>query len=139
MKSYKFEFNNKSYELKEDNFEYFANDEEYPVEGVEKDEIIALLNEAEDVNFDLEYYDCPCEECHAGKQEKAKFFKFLEYHFFIFAKEGKYIISNISKEYKDTTTTQLFKLGKIDNSFIVSIAVCENCGTYSIEIEQCEV
>jgi hypothetical protein len=120
MQDYKFEFNNRTYELLEDNYDYFDND-------------------AEEVKFDLEYYDTPCDKCLAGKKEKAKIFRFLEYHFFIFTKEGNYVISNISKEFKNTSTTQLFKLGKVDNSFIVSIAVCENCGSYSIEIEQCEV
>jgi hypothetical protein len=139
MENYKFEFNNKTYELLEDNFDYFANDEEYPVNGIEREQIISLLNEAENISFDLEYYDKPCEKCLAGKKEKVKFFKFLEYHFFIFTKEGNYIISNISKEFKNTSATQLLKLGKVDNSFIASIAVCENCGSYSIEIDQCEV
>lgn len=139
MQNYKFEFNNRTYELLEENYDYFANDEEYPVNGIEKDQIIALINEADEVNFDLEYYDNPCDKCLAGKKEKAKVFKFLECHFFMFTKEGNYVISNISKEFKNTSATQLFKLGKVDNSFIVSIAVCENCGSYSIEIDQCEV
>lgn len=139
MKYYKFQFNNKTYELKEDNLDYFANDEVQPVEGIDRDLIFALLSEADEVNFDIEYYDNPCENCYAGKKEKAKFFKFLEYHFFIFTKKGEYIVSNISNEFKNTTASQLFKLGKADNSFIVSIAVCENCGNYSIEIDQCDI
>lgn len=139
MKNYKFQFNDKTYELKEDNLDYFANDEVQPVEGIDRDLIFALLSEADEVNFDIEYYDNPCENCYAGKKEKAKFFKFLEYHFFIFTKKGEYIVSNISNEFKNTTASQLFKLGKADNSFIVSIAVCENCGNYSIEIDQCDI
>ncbi|MFL0267058.1 DUF3785 family protein [Candidatus Clostridium radicumherbarum] len=139
MKSYKFQFNDKTYELKEDNLDYIANDEAQPVEGIDRDLIFALLNETDEVNFDVEYYDNPCENCFAGKKEKAKFFRFLEYHFFIFTNKGEYIISNISNEFKNTTASQLFKSNKADNSFIVSIAVCENCGHYSIEIDQCDI
>lgn len=139
MGKYEFEFNDRTYELLEDNFDYFANDEEYPVIGIDKNQIIALLNETEEINFDIEYYDKPCEKCKSGKTEKAKFFKFIECHFFIFTKDSNYIISNLSKEFKNTSVTHLFNSGKIDNSFIVSIAICENCGSYSIEIEQCEV
>ncbi|MFL0245765.1 DUF3785 family protein [Candidatus Clostridium stratigraminis] len=139
MENFKFELNDKTYELKEDNLEYFANDEEQPVKGFDRDLIFSLLNETDDVVFDIEYYDNSCENCHVDKKEKVKAYRFLEYHFFIFTKKGEYIISNISNEFKNTSATQLFKLGKIDNSFIVSIAVCEDCGNYSIEIDQCDI
>lgn len=139
MKAYKFTFKDKSYELTEENLDYFANDEENPVEGIDGEVILSLLNEAEEVQFDIEYYDNPCDKCRAGKAEKSKVFRFLEYHFFIFSKNGSYVLSNISKEFKSTSATQLFNSGKIENSYIVSIAVCENCGTYFIEIDQCEV
>jgi hypothetical protein len=139
MRMYKFVFNEKEYELREDNCDYFANDEEHPVSGIELEDILQLLNESEEVDFDIEHYAQHCENCMSGKEERSKSFKFLEYHFYIFTKKGGYVISTISKEYVDMTFNRLLKQGKVDNSYIVSVIVCEKCGSYSVEIEQCEV
>lgn len=139
MEKYKFVYNNKEYELGESNCSYVINDEEHPVEGIEKENILELLSQCEAVEFDLEHYDQPCQNCLAGKKEKAKYFKFLEYHFFIFTKKSRYVISNISKEYENKSYNKLAKERIVDNSYVVSIAVCIECGDYSIEIEQCDV
>jgi len=139
VKEYNFIYNGREYELGESNCNYVINDEEHPVTGIEKSDIIELLSQQEIVGFDIEYYDQPCQKCLAGKKEKDKYFKFLEYHFFIFTKKGSYVISSISTEYENTSFTKLLKQGVIDNSYIVSIAICVECGDYSIEIEQCDV
>lgn len=139
MISYKFSYDNKEYELGENNCDYFFIDEEKPVTGIEREDILRLLNGSDDVDFDLEYYDQPCHNCFYGKEEKAKAFKFLEYHFYIFTKNSEFVMSTLSKEYMDTFFTKLLKRGKVDNSYIVNIMVCNNCGNYSIEIEECEV
>lgn len=139
MEGYKFTFKDKSYDLKEDNCNDFINDEENPVIGLELSKVLEILKESDKVDFGLEYYGEPCEGCLAGKEEKVKYFNFLEYHFYVFTKDSNYVMSNISKEYESTSFTQLFKRGKVDNSYIVSVIVCENCGSYSIEIEQCEM
>lgn len=138
MEFYKFTKDEKSFELGEGNFDYFLNDEEKPVSGIEREEVIRLINEADEVSFSLEYYDRPCGKCLKGKAEKEKYFRFLEYHFFIFTKEGNYVTSNISKD-RNESFTRMFSKGIVDDSYIVSIMVCENCGNYSIEIEQCEI
>lgn len=139
METYKFAFNDKTYELGEDNCDYFLNDETDPVTGIDKTDIITLLNEGEEIDFDLEYYDQPCENCKAGTGEKKKAFEFLEYHFYIYTKNKEYVISTISKEYKNTSFNRLHNTGKVDDSYIVSVMVCMNCGNYAVEIEQCEV
>ncbi|WP_163193931.1 DUF3785 family protein [Clostridium thermarum] len=138
MEDYKFTYEDKTYELGEDNLDYFLNDEEKPVSGIDLAKIMTLLNEAEDVSFSLEYYDSPCDNCLKGKAEKEKYFKFLEYHFFLYTKEATYVTSNIDKGRKEYFTSLLNK-GLVDDSYIVSIMVCQNCGNYAIEIEQCEV
>lgn len=139
MATYKFKFDEKEFELGENNCDYFVNDEEKPVTGIGREDIIVLLSQSEEIDFSLEYYDQPCHNCFYGKEEKAKAFKFLEGHFYIFTKNSEYVISTISKEYMDTSFNKLLKRGKVDNSYIVSITVCSNCGNYSIEIEECEV
>lgn len=139
MANYKFRYDDKEYELSENNCDYFLNDEEKPVAGIEREDILMLLGESREVDFGLEYYDRPCHNCFYGRDEKAKAFKFLEYHFYIFTRNNEYVTSTISKEYTDTSFNKLFKMGKVDNSYIASITVCVNCGNYSIEIEQCEV
>lgn len=136
---YKFIYNDKEYELREDNCSYMMNDEEFPVSGIDKADVIDLLNHCESVDFDIAYYDKPCENCLAGKKEKEKHFKFLEYHFYIFTKAGKYIMSSLSKEYAAAALKKLYKRASIDNSYALSVAVCTECGYYSIELEHCEV
>ena len=139
MKSFKFTYNNKEYELTAENCSYVMYDEELPIEGLELDNILEMLGRQEIVDFDMEYYEEPCQNCFAGKEENNKFFKFLEYHFYIFTKKGRYVISSISKEYADTSFNKLLKEKLVDNSYIASVIVCAACGTYTIEIEQCDV
>ncbi len=137
MSTFKFAFNEREYELNTEKLDYFLNDEEQPL-VVETEDILTLMNEADEVVFEQQYYDEPCGVCLNGKKEKTKYFKFLEYHFFIFAKEQKFVVSSISKD-RDMSFNRMEKQGLVDGSYIVSIMVCENCGSYAIEIEQCEV
>jgi ribonuclease HI len=139
MEKYNFMYDEKEYELGEDNCDFFANDEEKPVEGIVLEDVLELLRGSQKVNFNVEYYDMPCGNCRAGVEEKLKAFKFLEYHFYILTKDENYVISSISKEYENTSFNKLLKQGKVDNSYIVSVIVCINCGNYSVEIEQCEI
>jgi len=139
MANYSFVYNGREYQLGQDNCSYVLNDEERPVAGLEASDVLELLNQEEEVSFEVEYYDQPCQSCLAGKKEREKFFRFLEYHFFIFTKKGKYIISSISKDYEGTSFNKLLKEKTVDDSYVVSIAVCVECGDYSIEIEQCDV
>lgn len=139
MKSYLFCFNEKNFELKDDECINFYNDEDLPVEGIGVSDVLGILSNSEVVDFNMEYYDQPCKNCKEGIKEKAKYFKYLEYHFYIFTKESSFVISNISKEYEGQSYNKLLKKKLVDNSYIVSVVVCVNCGEYSIEIEQCEI
>lgn len=138
MGEFKFTFNEKTYELGRNNCDYILNDEERPVSGFELDDLLELLNQAEEVDFEHWYYDQPCKNCTAGKVERSKVYRFLEYHFFIFTKDQQYKISSISKD-RTMSYNQMERQGKVDDSYIVSVMVCENCDYYSVEIEQCEV
>lgn len=57
MKNYKFVYNNKEYELGEENCSFIINDEKQPVIGIDRDNLIELLCQREIVDFDIEYYD----------------------------------------------------------------------------------
>ena len=139
MSEYKFNYEDKEYILNENNCSDLINDEEKPVRGINVPKIIEMLNNAESVDFDIEYYQEACPECLAGVKEKQKFFGFLEYHFYIFTKNGDYVISDIDKEYKGLSFNKLSRQGKVDDSYIVSIIVCEKCQDYIIQIENCIV
>lgn len=134
MNSFKFSYKDKEYILSEENLEYFQNDEEAPVLSINTDIIISLLNENGSVEFTNEYYDLPCGICNYGKEIGKKYFEFLEYHFYIFTKEFKYIKSSISKDYEENSLEDMMKSGMVDDSYLVSIAVCKNCGSYSIDL-----
>lgn len=139
MSIYKFIYENEEYLLSEDNCSGLINDDEKPVKGIEVLDILDILTTSEDVQFDIEYYQEACPECLAGVKEKQKFFGFLEYHFYIFTKNGEYVISDISNEYNGLSFNKLCKQNKADDSYIVSVIVCEKCRDYIIQIENCIV
>ena len=139
MSEYKFTYEDTEYILNANNCSELINDEEKPVKGITVDSILNMLNEADDVDFDIEYYQEACPKCLAGVKEKQKFFGFLEYHFYILTKKGEYIISDISKEYKGLSFNKLSRQGKVDDSYIVSIIICEKCQDYIIQIENCVI
>ncbi|GAA0121597.1 MAG: DUF3785 family protein [Clostridium argentinense] len=133
---YKFNFENREYELREDNLEYIYDEE---IEEFHYETIMELLNNSDKVDFTLEYFDGRCDVCEAGKGEGRKHYDFLEYHFFIFTKNNKYVISTISKDYEEGMYTDLHRKKAIDNDFIVSIIICKECGAWMVEIEQCDM
>ncbi len=133
MESIQVIFGERSYELKEENCQGILNDEEKPVGGLELINVLGLLKQHPEVRFDLEYFDSACESCRFGRAEKLKTFKFLEYHFYAFTKNGQYVVSNISPEY--TTFKDLLRKKTVDESYLVSVIICEHCGEFAIEIE----
>lgn len=139
MSEYKFTYEDTEYILNANNCSELINDEEKPVKGINVDSILNMLNGADDVDFDIEYYQEACPKCLAGVKEKQKFFGFLEYHFYILTKKGEYVISDISKEYKGLSFNKLSRQGKVDDSYIVSIIICEKCQDYIIQIENCVI
>ncbi|VYU01789.1 DUF3785 domain-containing protein [Clostridium tertium] len=136
---YKFIFNNKEYVLSEDNLEYFANDEEKELKNIEVNDILNLLKNSEEVDFQSAYYESCCSNCKAGKEEKKKVFDFLEYYFYAYGKDGKFVTSSIDNEYDKKSFTRLSMEGVVDTSYLVTIMVCRHCSTYAIEIEEFEV
>lgn len=139
MSEYKFSYDEKEYLLNEANCSGLINDEENPVKGINLNTILELLNESKGINFDVEYYQEACPECLAGVKEKAKFFPFLEYHFYIFTKNQEYVISDLSKKYEGLSFNKLSRAKKVDDSYIVSIIICKHCADYIVQIENCLV
>ena len=139
MTEYKFTYEDIEYILNEKNCSELINDEEKPVIGITVENLFSMLKDSESTDFDIEYYQEACPECLAGVKEKQKFFGFLEYHFYIFTKKGEYVISDISKEYEGLSFNKLSRQGKVDDSYIVSIIICEKCQDYIIQIENCLV
>lgn len=139
MSLFKFNYDENEYVLEEKNCSAVINDEEKPVQNLELKSILELLNECEEVDFDVEYYQEACPACLNGVKEKEKFFPFLEYHFYVFTKDGKYVISDISKEYEGLSFNKLTRAKKVDDSYIVSIIACKHCLDYIVQIENCIV
>lgn len=134
-----FKYYEKEYILNNDNLEYFENDEVNPLDDINEEKVIEILNNSENVEFSKAYFDLPCSKCKAGVEEKKKFFDFLELNFYIYAKDGKFVISTLDKKYEGLSYNKLQKSGKVNQSYIVIIDVCKNCGNYSIEIEEFEI
>lgn len=136
---FKFKYNEKEYILNEQNLEYLVNDEVNPIMDVNEEKIIEILNNSDKVDFSKAYFDLPCENCKTGLEEKKKFFDFLGFNFYIYAKDRKYVVSTLDREYEGMSFNRLQKSGKVNESYIVIINVCKHCGIYSIEIEEFEV
>ena len=136
---FKFKYNEKEYILNEQNLEYFVNDEVNPIMDVNEEKIIEILNNSDKVDFSKAYFDLQCENCKTGLEEKKKFFDFLGFNFYIYAKDRKYVVSTLDREYEGMSFNRLQKSGKVNESYIVIINVCKHCGSYSIEIEEFEV
>ncbi|MEJ8553266.1 DUF3785 family protein [Tepidibacter sp. Z1-5] len=138
MEKYTFVFDENSYNIDIGNCMNDENNKINLLDGFKHEEIISLLKQQKNIDFDLSYYDQACQNCLNGVEEKAKYFKFLEYYFYAFTKNGKYVMSNISEEYNNTSFKKMLKKGIVDSSYIISIIVCIKCGKYSIEVEECE-
>lgn len=136
---YKFEFDKKEYELSEENLESFINDEEFELEEIDAKKVLNLLDSSNNVEFQKAYYEVCCQECRSGKEEKKKVFDFLEFYFYAYAKDGKFVTSSIDDDYDGKSFTRLYREGVVDSSYIVTVIVCKNCGNYSIEIEEFEI
>lgn len=136
---YKFTFGEKEYILDENNLDYFVNDDISPIEDVNEEKVIELLNNSDKIEFSKAYFDLPCNNCKEGTEEKKKFFDFLGYNFYIYTKDGTFVISNIDKEYEGLSFNKLQRMGKVDSSYIATVNVCRHCGSYSIEIEEFEL
>lgn len=133
---YTFFYDDKKYTLSKDNLIELINDEENKIEDITLEKVLELLNNGEDITFEKAYYSTPCEKCNSNFKEKKSISEYLEYYFYVYTKNGKYVISNISKEYENLTFTRLELEGKVDDSYIVTVIVCENCGEYIIQIEE---
>jgi hypothetical protein len=134
---YKFAYDNKDYLLTNENCEGLFFEDDNEIVGLSLDLILNALNEGEDVAFSNEYYSGKC-SCNT-QDEVNKSYRYLEYHFYIYTKNKEYVINTIENEYKATSFNKLFNAGKIDDSYIVIVTVCPNCGVYSISVEQCTV
>lgn len=136
---YRFKFEDKEYILGEDNLEYFLNDENEELKGIDHTKILELLSNNEEVEFQNAYYETCCSNCRSGKEEKKKAFDFLEFYFYAYGKDNVFITSSVDSEYDNKSFTRLNREGIVDKSYIVTVMVCKNCGTYSIEIEEFEL
>ena len=57
--------------------------------------------------------------------------------YFDFDKEFKSV--DIQKEYEGQSFNKLLRANKVDNSYIVSLIICKNCGDTLVQIENCVV
>lgn len=138
MKSYDFSYNNQTYQLSEEKCTAMYNDETHPISDLSFEEIVAILEQAEDVSFQMEYYDVPCEVCKGNHVESSKNCSFLEYHFYLFTKDSQFVISSISKDYEANSFTELSRKGLVDESYLLSILVCPKCLDTTIELTYCD-
>jgi len=133
-----FTVNNEEYTLDEEKFGTFFNDEENPVKNISQDDILKIIEDKK-LDFDKAYYSVPCENCNSEKSVEKKVFKFFEYHFYVYTKEGEVVTNSLDIKAEDTSFKKLHKAGEVDNSYIVTIMVCCDCGDFGIEIEEFEI
>lgn len=124
--------------LDKEKINVFFNDEENPISNINEETILNIIEDRE-LDFEKAYYSLTCEECGGEKVENERAYKFLEYHFYIYTRNGEYVTNSLDVEDNETSFIKLQREGKVDNSYIVSIIVCSNCGAFTIEIEEFEI
>ena len=134
----KFTASNEEYTLDEEKFGTFFNAEEKPVKNISEDDILKIL-ENKELDFEKAYYSLPCENCNSEKSGEKKTYKFFEYHFYLYTKDEEVITNSLDIKDEDTSFKRLQKSGEVDNSYIVNIMVCCDCGDFGIEIEEFEI
>ena len=70
---YKFSFEGKEYTLGEDNLEYFVNDEEQELNGIDLNKILELLSNSDEVDFQNAYYKVVVVIVKLEKKKKRKY------------------------------------------------------------------
>lgn len=134
----KFKFEEKEYLLEDEKLVDFFNDEENPIENIDANKILNILDGRE-LDFEKSYYSSPCAGCFDKEAGRQKAYPFLEYHFYLYTKDKEVVISSLQTEEENTSFVRLKLNGKVDNSYIVSVIVCMECGEYTIEIEEFEI
>lgn len=137
--SYKFNFDGKEYDLNEKKLNGFFNDEVNPVSAIDESNILQILNEGQGVDFSKSFYSLACEDCMDENFEKKKAYEFLEFHFYIYTKDREGVTTTVDKDHEENSYDRLYSIGKVNNSYIVSIIVCKKCGVFDIEIEELEM
>ncbi|MBD7911671.1 MULTISPECIES: DUF3785 family protein [Clostridium] len=127
----------KEYSLDKEHFGDFLNDEENPIKDIDEDYILEILK-GKKLDFEKAYYNYSCVNCKSEKQGKSKAYEFYEYHFYLYTKDGV-VVSNSFQTEEGESYARLEKVGKVNNSYIVSIIICAECGYFEIEIEEFEV
>ena len=124
--------------LENEKLEGFFNDENNPIKDINEETIINMIKDS-NVDFEKAYSSLTCESCGGEKVENERAYKFLEYHFYIYTKDGKYVTNSLAVEEEGKSFNRLQREGLVDNSYIVSIIVCAGCGAFNIEIEEFEI
>ena len=128
----------KEYLLDKEHFGGFLNDEENPINNITEDDIIDIL-EGRDLDFEKAYYSSSCEKCNSGGKNKLRAYPFYEYHFYLYTKDKNVVWNSFKVEEEGYSFTRMEREGKADDSYIVSVIICAECGNYEIEIEEFEV
>ncbi|MEG0296189.1 MAG: DUF3785 family protein [Clostridium sp.] len=137
--SYKFNFDGQEYDLNDDKLNGFFNDEVNPINAIDESNILQILNDGQGVDFSKSFYSLACEDCKDENFEKKKAYEFLEFHFYIYTKDGDVVTTTIDKDHEENSYDRLYSIGKVNNSYIVSVIACKKCGTFDIEIEELEM
>lgn len=124
--------------LNKENISEFFNDEENPILNINEEFILELLKDKE-LDFEKAYYSLPCPDCGGEKVDGERAYTYKEFHFYIYTKNNEYVTNSMEVEKEGTSFNKLQALGKVDNSYIVSIIECSGCNKFTIEIEEFEI
>lgn len=129
---------NKEYLLDKEHFGGILNDEENPINNIDEEFILNIL-EKRNLDFEKAYYSAPCTKCESGGKNKLRAYPFYEYHFYLYTKDRNVVWNSFKVEEEGYSFTRMEREGKADDSYIVSVIICAECGDYEIEVEQFEV
>lgn len=137
--NYTLKYGEQVYIFDEDHSEGVFNDDLMPINAIDHGIVSNWLVHMPNDGFELEYFEDDCEVCPPKPRGKKKLVPYLEGHFYVFTKKGEPVITSIDPSFVQGSYDELLALGKVDQSYILSVIVCPVCGSYQFSLEQVDM
>lgn len=125
--------------LNEDKCQGIFNDEIMPISALTFSAVMTWMKNLDSADFELEYYEDDCEVCPPKARGKKRLVPYLEGHFYVFTKQGSVVTTSIEPSFEMGSYDALILKGEVDQSYIMSVIVCPDCGSFQLSLEQVDM
>ncbi len=125
--------------LSEEKCQGIFNDEILPINELTFTTVMSWMKNLDSADFELEYYEDDCEVCPTKARGKKRLVPYLEGHFYVFTKLGNVVTTSIEPSFEMGSYDALILKGEVDQSYIMSVIVCPDCGSFQLSLEQVDM